>query len=109
MNNSFLASTADIIPNSLIPRVLIVDDEPAIRTVLKTFYEGSGYTAVEAASGEEAVEHLAQCNIDFVITDLKLPVMSGSDLVAKMKDHFPDVPVMLMTGCSEIDIAIQCA
>ena len=108
MNNvSLFATTANIIPNSLIPRVLIVDDESAIRTMLKTFYERSGYTAVEAASGEEALAQLAQGYIDFVITDIKLSGISGTELIAYVKQNFPDVPIMATTGCSEIEIAIQ--
>ena len=71
------------------------------------FIRRIGYTAVSVASGEEALAQLAQGNIDFVITDIQLPGMSGTDLVAKMKENFPDVPVMAITGYSDIDIAID--
>jgi DNA-binding NtrC family response regulator len=108
MKNSLpLASPATVPSNSLIPQILIVDDEPGIRSLLVCFYERSGYSAVSVASGEEALALLAQRNIDFVITDIKLPGMNGTELIAKMKEHFPDVPVMAITGCSDIDIAVN--
>ena len=78
-----------------------------IRNLIVASIRESGYTAVSVASGEEALAQLAQGNIEFVITDIQLPGMSGTDLVAKMKEHFPDVPVMVITGCSDIDIAID--
>jgi DNA-binding NtrC family response regulator len=60
-----------------------------------------------AASGEEALEHLAQCNIDFVITDIKLPDTSGIELIAYTKQNFPDVPSMAVTGCCDINTAMR--
>jgi DNA-binding NtrC family response regulator len=106
-NASPLASPLIASSNSLIPHILVVDDDPALCSLLLRFYEQSGYTSESAASGEEALALLAQHNIDFVITDIKLPGINGLELVAKMKEHFPDVPVMVITGCSEIDTAIN--
>ncbi len=106
-NASPLVSPVLIPPNSLIPHILVVDDDVAIRTLLTEFYERSGYTAVSAGSGEEALALLQQRNIDFCITDINLPGMNGTALVANMKENFPDVPVMAITGYSDIDIAIN--
>jgi DNA-binding NtrC family response regulator len=106
-NASSLVSPATVSSNSFIPHVLIVDDESTIRHLLRTFYKRSGYTASSVASGEEALAKLAQGNIDLVITDIQLPGMSGTELVANMKENFPDVPVMAITGYSDIDIAIN--
>lgn len=102
-----LVSPATVSSNSLIPHILIVDDESTIRHLLRTFYDRSGYTASSVASGEEALAKLAQGNTDLVITDIQLPGMSGTELVATMKENFPDVPVMAITGYSDIDIAIN--
>jgi DNA-binding NtrC family response regulator len=94
-------------PNSLIPHILVVDDDPVLRNLLVRFYSGSGYTAASVASGEDALAQLAQRNIDFVITDIQLPGMNGTELIANMKENFPDVPVMAITGYSDIYIAIN--
>ncbi|MEX0802007.1 MAG: sigma-54 dependent transcriptional regulator [Candidatus Binatia bacterium] len=106
-NASPLASPVIVPSNSLIPHILIVDDDPAIGSLLVRLYERSGYTAVSVGSGEEALALLEQRNIDFVITDIKLPGMNGTELIANMKENFPDVPVMAITGYSDIDIAID--
>jgi DNA-binding NtrC family response regulator len=108
MKNASPLNSPVVVPsNSLLPDILIVDDDPAIRSLLERFYERSGYTAVSVGSGEEALALLQQRNIDLVITDIKLPRMNGTELVANMKENFPGVPVMVITGHSDIDIAIN--
>ena len=102
-----LGFPATVPSNSLIPHILVVDDDPVLGNLLVCFYSENGYTAVSVASGEEALTQLAQGNTDFVITDIQLPGMSGTELTARMKEHFPDVPVMAITGYSDIDIAID--
>ena len=92
---------------SLIPNVLVVDDEPAIRSQLARLYEQSGYRVESAASAEEALKHLAQGGIDFVITDIKLPGLSGDELIATMQERYPDVPVIAVTGYLDIDTAVK--
>ncbi|HKX49933.1 MAG TPA: response regulator, partial [Candidatus Binatia bacterium] len=71
--------------SSLIPNVLVVDDDATIRSLLVRLYSHSGYTVVPVSSAEEALSQLAQGNIDFVITDIKLPGLSGIDLIANMQ------------------------
>jgi DNA-binding NtrC family response regulator len=108
MKNASPLVSPDLDPsNSLIPHILVVDDDVAIRTLITKFYERSGYTAVSVGSGEEALAVLEQRDIDFCITDINLPGMNGTELVAKMKENFPDVPIMAITGYSDIDIAIN--
>ncbi len=102
-----LGSPATVPSNSLIPHILVVDDDPVLGNLLVRFYSENGYTAVSVVSGEEALAKLEQGNVDFVITDIQLPGMSGTELIAKMKEHFPDIPVMAITGYSDIDIAID--
>jgi len=93
--------------SSLIPNVMVVDDDPTIRSQLVRLYTHSGYTVVPVSSAEEALAQLAEGNIDFVITDIKLPGLSGIDLIANMQENFPDVPVIAITGFSDIDTAIN--
>jgi DNA-binding NtrC family response regulator len=93
--------------NSLIPNVLVVDDDPTIRSQLVRLYSHSGYTVVPVSSAEDALTQLAEGNIDFVITDIKLPGLSGIDLIAHMQENFPDVPVIAITGFKDIDTAVN--
>lgn len=97
----------NVLPNSLIPHILIVDDDRTIRNLLLRLYECSGYTAVSVGSGEEALASLEHRDVDLVITDIKLPGISGTELIAKIKETFPDVPIMAITGYSNVDIAIK--
>src|SRR5918994_4861284 len=93
--------------NSLIPNVLVVDDDPTIRSQLVRLYSHSGYTVVPVSSAEDALTQLAEGNIDFVITDIKLPGLSGIDLIAHMQENFPDVPVIAITGFKDIETAVN--
>lgn len=92
---------------SLIPNILVVDDEPSIRGQLSRLYEQSEYRVETAGSAEDALKHLAQGGVDFVITDIKLPGMSGDELIATMQERYPDVPVIAITGYLDIDAAVK--
>ena len=83
--------------SSLIPNILIVDDDPVIRSQLVRLYTHSGYTVVPVSSAEEALKQLAEANIDFVITDIKLPGMDGVELITRMQENHPDVPVIAIS------------
>jgi DNA-binding NtrC family response regulator len=93
--------------SSLIPNVLVVDDDPVIRNQLVRLYSHNGYTVVPVSSAEEALQQLEEGNIDFVITDIKLPGMDGVELIARMQENSPDVPVIAITGYSNIETAIS--
>lgn len=92
---------------SLVPNILVVDDETAVRSQLTRLYEQSGYKVEVAQSAEEALAQLARGRIDFVITDIKLPGMSGADLIALMQESYPDIPVIAITGYLDIDTAVR--
>src|SRR5687767_5973099 len=92
---------------SLIPNVLVIDDDEAVRGQLERLYGQSGYSVASAGSAEEGLRLLAQGGIDFVITDIKLPGMSGAELIALMHDSYPDVPVIAVTGYLDIETAVQ--
>jgi CheY-like chemotaxis protein len=80
--------------------VLIVDDEPAVRTVARRFLETNGYAVMEADGGERAVALLEdrQVQIDVVLTDMVMPGISGRDVIARARAARPQTPVVLMTG-----------
>ena len=87
--------------------MLVVDDDETIRSQLLRLYTHSGYTVVPVSSAEDALTQLAEGNIDFVITDIKLPGLSGIDLITNMQENFPDVPVIAITGFKDIDTAVN--
>ena len=93
--------------HSLIPNILVIDDEPVVRSQLSRLYEQTGYRVQTAGSAEEALRPLEQGGVDFVITDIKLPGMSGTELIAAMQESYPDVPVIAITGYLDIDAAVR--
>lgn len=92
---------------SVRPNILVIDDEPAVRSQLLRLFEQSGYSAEAVHSAEAALTQLAEGKIDFVITDIKLPGMSGAELIALMQENYPDVPVIAITGYLDIDTAVR--
>jgi CheY-like chemotaxis protein len=85
---------------SAMKKILVVDDEEDILWSLKEFLVNKELKAqvVTAASGEEALEKLARERIDLVITDIKMPGMSGLDLLVEIKNRFPYISVIVMTA-----------
>jgi two-component system KDP operon response regulator KdpE len=76
--------------------ILIVDDEPQIRRVLRTTLSSQGYTVVEARSGEEALEQIRSERIDLILLDVNLPGMSGLDTCREIR-RSKDVPIIMLT------------
>jgi DNA-binding NtrC family response regulator len=87
-------------------RFLIVDDESSIRRLCVTVGQGLGYECFEADSAETAIDSLEMRPPDIVVTDLKLPSMSGGDLLRKIKDVLPMTEVAIMTGHGSIESAV---
>ncbi len=81
-------------------RVLVVDDEPDMRTVLADLLRGLGYRVVVAADGQEAVDLFESdpSSFDAVVTDLVMPVLTGDRVAAAVKQIRPDIVVVLCTG-----------
>jgi two-component system, NtrC family, response regulator AtoC len=88
-------------------RCLIVDDEQAIRTLCRRIAESVGFKCAEAESAEAALSHLDAEAPSLVLADLKLPDMSGVDLLRQIKVAMPRTEVAIMTGHGTIDSAVQ--
>src|SRR5881628_2691013 len=90
-----------------IPNLLVVDDDPTVRLQLERLYAQSGYSVVAVSSAEEAITRLVEEDIDFAITDIKLPGIDGVQLISYIHQNFPDVPVIAITGYSDIQTAVN--
>ena len=89
-------------------RVLLVDDEADIRLGLRLLIEPLGAEVVTAASGREAVEVLSRQSIDLVLTDVQMPEMSGTELLAETRARWPGTVVVILTGFGTIQTAVWC-
>jgi two-component system response regulator AtoC len=88
-----------------VAKVLVVDDDAALRFTLEEVLEEKGFERVSAVSGEEALRLLA--GVDAVITDLAMPGMDGLGLLARLREQDPDLPVILLTAHGNERIAVQ--
>lgn len=88
-------------------RVLIVDDEASLRRVFAHMLEREGHTVVQAADGLQAVEAVMAEQFDVILADIRMPGMTGIQLLRRVREHDPDVPVVLITGNPSIDTAAQ--
>jgi DNA-binding response OmpR family regulator len=82
--------------------LLLVDDEAALRQVIRPGLERHGYNVLEASSGEEALEVAARGagRIDMLVTDLVMGGMSGKDLAVELRRRHPGIPVLFISGYS---------
>ena len=88
-------------------RVLAVDDQRYFRELIGGVLSERGYEVVTASSGEEALHVLARADFDVVVTDLVMPGMDGVELVRRVKEHKPDQEVVMVTGVSDVNSAIE--
>ncbi|HVZ37525.1 MAG TPA: response regulator, partial [Polyangiaceae bacterium] len=89
------------------PRVLVVDDEPAIRRVLADFLRMEGFEVETACDGEYALTCLSEEQYDVVISDLKMPKLGGLELLSEIARLNPDALTIVMTGFGTVDSAIH--
>ena len=88
-------------------RILVVDDEESLRRVTQLKLQQAGYDASTAADGATALEWLVRNPQDLIITDMKMPGMSGIDLLRKVKDDYPEIIVILVTAFGTIESAVE--
>ena len=87
--------------------ILIVDDEPNVRLVFRTALTVAGYTLTTVENGEQALDALKQLSTDLVLLDLKMPVMGGMELLAKLRDAGSEVPVVIVTAHGSVPDAVK--
>lgn len=87
--------------------ILIADDDPSIRSLLKTFLENEGFAVSEAKNGAEVLSRLSNGKPDLVVMDVRMPEMTGIDVLQKINEQNLDVPVLLMTAYGTANLAIK--
>jgi len=87
--------------------ILIVDDESNIRLTLSQALQTLGVEIDTAANGEEAIERLKQKEFGIVLLDLRMPGMSGMEVLAKLRETRPDIRVIIMTAYGTVESAVE--
>ena len=79
-------------------RILFVDDEPAVRTTAGAVLEAAGYEVLTAADGMDGLHCLDEAQPDLIISDLRMPNMSGFEFLAVVRNRFPQIPTIALSG-----------
>jgi DNA-binding response OmpR family regulator len=88
------------------PLILVVDDEPNVRLVVRTALEAEGYGVVEARDGEEALARLRDRRFDLILLDLRLPVLDGMGTLRRLRESGDDTPVVIVTAHGSVPDAV---
>ena len=89
------------------PRILVIDDEAAIRDSLRMTLEYEGYEFIGAATGQEGLALAERDAPDLVLTDLKMPGLDGLAILRKVRAEQPEVEVIMMTGFATVETAVE--
>jgi len=88
-------------------RILVVDDEENVCQSVKKILSRKGYTVAESLTVEDAIEKMNETPFDLVITDLMMPKTSGLELLEIIRDHYPELEVIMITGYASIESAVK--
>ncbi len=95
-----------MLPPAVQSKILVVDDEPAIRSGLTAVLETAGYSVDAVDSAEAALDYLEKRPVDLALLDIRMSGMSGVELMQEIKQRWPHVAVILLTGYGSLDSAI---
>lgn len=87
--------------------VLVVDDDPYVLEYVSVLLTEYGYSVIVSGNAEEAMAELRGSMVDIVLTDIRMPVISGLELLTRIHDLAPEIPVILMTAYAELDVAVD--
>ncbi|VAX26585.1 hypothetical protein MNBD_NITROSPIRAE02-1307 [hydrothermal vent metagenome] len=88
-------------------RVLVIDDEAIVRISCQRVLTPEGYEVVATSRGDEAIKLLENEHFDVVLTDLKMPDMDGIEVLKTIKERWPDIQVIIITGYGTISTAVE--
>jgi signal transduction histidine kinase len=97
----------EVVTPSPSERILVIDDEPNIRDAIEEFLSLSGYEVDTAPDGAAGLDLLRRGEYDLVLSDLKMPGVTGIAVIQWLSETHPDLPVMVMTGHATVETAVQ--
>ena len=89
-------------------KILVIDDEKAIRNGCQRVLTGKGYEVITAENGQIGLDILAKEPLDIILLDLKMPVIGGEKVLETTRKEYPDIPVIIITGHGTVDTAVVC-
>lgn len=95
------------LPEHVANQILVVDDEPTVRTLLSEYLNSEGFACEMAGTGREALEKLDLKEYDVVITDIRMPELNGVQLLENLSEKHPDIATIMITAVANLDTAVQ--
>jgi CheY-like chemotaxis protein len=86
-------------------RILIVDDEPDFRYILRRILERADYEVIDAINGVAALEVVRRSPPDLIVTDMMMPVMNGAELIRRLRADPQTAPIPILAATSDVDLA----
>ena len=90
-----------------IPTILIVEDDTENRAAMVKVLEGAGYKTLETDNGQQALDLIHEEDVDILVTDLRLPIMDGVELLKRAKAASQEIEVIMITGHGTVEIAVE--
>ena len=87
-------------------RILLVEDDPAVNYVLKRYLEAAGFAVLAAGDGKEALGLFASSTVDLVVTDFRMPGMTGEELLLALRAQRPGLPALIVSAYAN-ELAVQ--
>lgn len=87
--------------------VLVVDDDPHVLTAVSMLLNSKGYTAISCQDSRRAVRMMVEAGVDIVLSDIKMPNITGIELLKKIHEISPEMPVILMTAYADLEVALD--
>jgi len=88
-------------------KILLIDDNSSVLSVIREYLARNGYEVIEAESGKEGLEKIKSLSPDLVTIDLVMPEMDGYVFLEEVKNNYPDLPVVIVTGIQGFDNAVK--
>ena len=88
-------------------RILVVDDEEPVRLLLKRILEECGYSVVTVANGQEALNRVSETKFELLLMDIKMPEMSGTEVLQQLITNYPSTPVIMVTAVGDAKTAVE--
>ena len=88
-------------------RILVIDDEKNYLMVMQALLADAGYEVTALSDPEMALHFLEESEVDVVITDMKMPKLSGKEVLQRVKKSWPQLPVLIMTAFGSIESAVE--
>jgi two-component system response regulator HydG len=89
------------------PKILVVDDEPALRIMIEAVLDAEGYEIKQAGDGQAAIAAVEERFYDLVIMDIRMPKLGGIEALRKIKEISPGIPIIIMTAYASVDTAVK--